>query len=204
MNFSNILNIYSYSCSSATKIVFDSQRILVLPFLEKSLMKYSLLATGCLMALTTTIVVSSNLPFIGESAVSAVAQSENQQRAIKLEISQAKKIGAKLVPITENLSVKPGDVIVYSVVAKNVTDLPIKKLNINQKIQAGTVYVGGSATSIKGAELTFSVDGGESYSARPLLNKKPAAASSYTNVRWLFATVAPNSKSTVSYAVTVR
>jgi hypothetical protein len=167
-------------------------------------MKYSLLATGCLMALATTIVVSSNLPFIGESAVSAVAQAESQDRAIKLEISQAKKVGTKLVPINKSSSVKPGDVIVYSIVAKNVTDRQIQELKINQKIQAGTIYKGGSATPINGAELTFSVDGGESYSARPLLNKKPAVASAYTNVRWLFSTVAPNSKYVVSYAVIVR
>jgi uncharacterized repeat protein (TIGR01451 family) len=167
-------------------------------------MKYSLLATGGLMTLVTTIVVSSNLPFIGEFAVPSMAQSENKERAIKLEIAQTKKVGSKLVPINKNSSVKPGDVIVYSIVAKNVTDRTIKNLNINQKIQAGTVYESGSATTAIGAELTFSVDGGENYSAKPLLNKKPAAASAYTNVRWLFPTVAPNSKSIFSYAVTVR
>jgi uncharacterized repeat protein (TIGR01451 family) len=167
-------------------------------------MKYSLLATSGLMALFTTIVVSSNLPFVGELAVPTVAQAENQERAIKLEIAQSKKVGSKLVPINKNSSVKPGDVIVYSIVAKNVTNSIIKELKINQKIQSGTVYEGGSATAVTGAELTFSVDGGQIYSPKPLFNKKPAPASAYTNVRWLFSTVAPNSKSTVSYAVIVR
>jgi hypothetical protein len=166
-------------------------------------MKASIFTTVGLLALSSTILLSGNLPIIGQLAVPAVAQAPNQQQAIKLEISQAKKVGAKLVPITKG-AVKPGDVIVYSIVASNVSDRTIKKLNINQKIKPGTVYDGGSATPIEGADLSFSIDGGKSFVAKPIVNKKPAAASAYTNVRWVFATVAPGSKSTVSYAVTIR
>jgi uncharacterized repeat protein (TIGR01451 family) len=168
----------------------------------------SALSTVGLVALSTTILLSSNLPVIGQLALPAVAQSADQQQAIKLNLSQAKKVpsknGFKLVPISNNTSVKPGDVIVYSVTASNISDRTIRKLNINQKILPGTVYESQSATPISGADLTFSIDGGNSFSAKPILNKKPAAASTYTNVRWLFATVPPKSKSTVSYAVIVR
>jgi uncharacterized repeat protein (TIGR01451 family) len=168
----------------------------------------STLSTFSVVALSTTILLSSNLPVIGQLAVPAVAQSSQQQQAIKLVLSQSKKVptknGFKLVPISNSTSVKPGDVIVYSVTANNVSDRTIRKLNINQKILPGTVYEGQSATPISGADLTFSVDGGENFAAKPLINKKPAAASAYTNVRWVFATVPPKSKSTVSYAVVVR
>ena len=170
-------------------------------------MKRSILATFSTVAvvtLATTILLNSNLPVIGQLAVPAVAQSAEQQQAIKLNLSQAKRVGAKLVPISNSTSVKPGDVIVYTVTANNVSDRTIKKLNINQKIKSGTVYSSQSATPVPSADLTFSVDGGESFSAKPVLNKKPASASTYTNVRWVFATVPPNSKSTVSYAVVVR
>jgi hypothetical protein len=166
-------------------------------------MKLSIFATAGLVALSSTILLSGHLPLIGQVTAPAVAQSANQQQAIKLEMSQAKKVGSKLVPIGKG-SVKPGDVIVYSIVATNVSDRTIKKLNINQKIKPGTVYDGGSATPISGADLSFSIDGGKNFVANPIVNKKPAAASAYTNVRWLFATVPPGSKSTVSYAVTIR
>jgi uncharacterized repeat protein (TIGR01451 family) len=167
-------------------------------------MKLSLFPTIGLVTLSTTILLSSNLPVIGQLTVPAIAQAQNQQQAIKLEIAQSRKVGSKLVPMTKTTSVKPGDVIVYSIVASNVSDRTIKNLNINQKIKPGTVYTGGSATPIAGADLAFSINGGKSFTGNPIVNKKPAAASAYTNVRWLFATVAPGSKSTVSYAVTIR
>jgi uncharacterized repeat protein (TIGR01451 family) len=168
----------------------------------------STLSTVGLVALSTTILLSSNLPVIGQLAVPAVAQSGEQQQAIKLNLTQSKKVatknGFKLVPMSNSTSVKPGDVIVYSVTASNVSDRTIKKLNINQKILPGTVYEGQSATTVPGASLSFSIDGGENFSTKPMINKKPAAASTYTNVRWVFATVPGQSKSTVSYAVIVR
>jgi uncharacterized repeat protein (TIGR01451 family) len=165
---------------------------------------FATFSTVTLVALSTTILLNSNLPVIGQLAVPAVAQSNEQQQLIKLNLSQFKKVGSKLLPISNSTSVKPGDVIVYTVTANNVSDRTVKKLNINQKINAGTVYASQSATPLSSADLTFSVDGGESFSAKPMLNKKPAAASAYTNVRWVFATVPPKSKSIVSYAVVVR
>jgi uncharacterized repeat protein (TIGR01451 family) len=166
---------------------------------------FSTFSTVALVALSTTILLNSNLPVIGQLAVPAVAQSaEQQEQAIKLNLSQSKKVGAKLVPISSSTSVKPGDVIVYTVTASNVSDRTIRKLNINQLIKPGTVYEKQSATPVPNADLSFSVDGGGSFAAKPILNKKPAAATAYTNVRWVFATVPPKSKSTVSYAVVVR
>jgi uncharacterized repeat protein (TIGR01451 family) len=165
---------------------------------------FATFSTVTLVALSTTILLNSNLPVIGQLAVPAVAQSAEQPQAIKLNLSQSKKVGSKLVPISNSTSVKPGDVIVYTVTANNVSERTIKKLNINQKIKPGTVYESQSATLLPSADLTFSIDGGTSFAAKPILNKKPAAASTYTNVRWVFATVPPKSKSTVSYAVVVR
>jgi uncharacterized repeat protein (TIGR01451 family) len=164
----------------------------------------STFSTVAVVALSTTILLNSNLPVIGQLTVPALAQSAEQPQAIKLNLVQAKKVGSKLVPISNSTSVKPGDVIVYTVTANNVSDRTIKKLNINQKIKPGTVYEAQSATISPTADLTFSVDGGQNFSAKPILNKKPAAASAYTNVRWVFATMAPKSKSIVSYAVVVR
>ncbi len=165
---------------------------------------FSTFSTIAVVTLSITTLLNSSLPVIGQLTVPAIAQSAEQQQAIKLNLSQAKKVGSRLVPISNSTSVKPGDVIVYTVTANNVSDRTIKKLNINQNIKSGTVYEGQSATPVASADLTFSIDGGASFSAKPILNKKPAAASTYTNIRWVFATVPPKSKSTVSYAVIVR
>jgi uncharacterized repeat protein (TIGR01451 family) len=156
--------------------------------------------------LSTTILVGNNVPVLSQSMQPATAQTATAKQPIVLKLSQAKKVadkkGAKLVPVNK---VAPGDTIVYTIAANNISDRPIGKLVINQKIRPGTTYILNSATPIQGATLTFSTDGGKSYTDRPLFDKKPAAASNYTNVRWAFTTsVSPKSQSTVSYEVKVR
>jgi uncharacterized repeat protein (TIGR01451 family) len=168
-------------------------------------MQHLLTTTIATLAAATTILIGSNLPVISQLTQPAVAQTATTQKPIVLKLSQAKKVadkqGFKLVPVTK---AQPGDVIVYNIAANNISDKAINKLVINQPIRRGTTYVLNSATPIKGAILTFSIDGGKSYTDRPTIDKKPAPATSYTNVRWAFATVSPKSQSTVSYEVRVR
>jgi uncharacterized repeat protein (TIGR01451 family) len=158
------------------------------------------------LALASSFLLSGHLPVIGQVTQPSLAQVPAAKQAIQLRLAQAKKVataeGFKLVPIQ---SAKPGDIIVYSVTASNVSDRPVNKLRIDQKIRPGTVYVAKSATPISNASLMFSIDGGKSFSPEPILNKKPAPASAYTNIRWSFiGSVAPKSKSNVSYEVEVR
>jgi uncharacterized repeat protein (TIGR01451 family) len=161
------------------------------------------------VTLLTTILCGAGLPVISHLTVPAFAQSAAPvaKQPIQLKLSQAKKTydsetkKVKLLPIRV---AKPGDVIVYTITASNIVDRPIKKLVINQKIRPGTVYVLNSATPLKGTELSFSIDGGKTYTPQPTINKKPAPAESYTNVRWAFGSVAPKSNSSVSYEIRVR
>jgi uncharacterized repeat protein (TIGR01451 family) len=169
-------------------------------------MKRLFSTTLALTALATTILVGANLPVIGQLTQPAVAQTATAAKPIILKLSQAKKVadkkGFKLVPITKAV---PGDVIVYKIAANNISNKPISKLVINQKIRPGTTYVLSSATPVKGAELTFSTDGGKTYTAAPLVAKKPAPATNYTNVRWAFiSSIAPKSQSDLSYEVKIR
>jgi uncharacterized repeat protein (TIGR01451 family) len=169
-------------------------------------MKRLFSTTLALTALATTILVGASLPVISQLTQPAVAQTATAPKPLVLKLSQAKKVadkkGFKLVPITKAL---PGDVIVYKIAANNISTRPISKLVINQKIRPGTTYVLSSATPIKGTELTFSTDGGKTYTTNPLVAKKPAPASNYTNVRWAFVgSVAPKSQSDLSYEVKVR
>jgi uncharacterized repeat protein (TIGR01451 family) len=154
---------------------------------------------------SSAILASGNLPVIGQLTQAATAQTATAKQPIVLKLSQSKKVadkkGFKLVPVSK---VAPGDTIVYTIAANNISDRPIGKLVVNQKIRPGTVYVLNSATAIQGASLTFSTDGGKTYTDRPLLDKKPAAASNYTNVRWAFNSISPKSQSTLSYEVRVR
>jgi uncharacterized repeat protein (TIGR01451 family) len=157
-------------------------------------------------ALSTTILLSGHLPIIGQLAQPSLAQSPATKQAIQLRLTQSKKVaianGFKLVPVTTG---KPGDTVVYSITANNISDRPVNKLRIEQKIRPGTVYVAQSATPISNASLMFSIDGGKSYSPQPIINKKPAPASAYTNIRWSYiGSFAPKTKSNVSYEVEIR
>jgi uncharacterized repeat protein (TIGR01451 family) len=168
-------------------------------------MQRLLSSTIAIIALFAPLTIGSQLPVIGQLTQPAAAQSVTAPKPIVLKLVQAKKVadkkGFKLVPISK---AAPGDTIVYSIAASNISDRQVNKLVINQKIRPGTTYVLNSATPVSGALLTFSTDGGKSYTARPLLDKKPAPASSYTNVRWVFATISPKSQSNLSYEVQVR
>jgi uncharacterized repeat protein (TIGR01451 family) len=169
-------------------------------------MKRLLSTTLILTAFATTILASSSLPVISQLTQPAAAQTAVAQKPIVLKLSQAKKVadkkGFKLVPVTKAV---PGDVIVYTIAANNVSAKPINKLVLNQRIRPGTVYVLNSATALKGTNLTFSTDGGKTYTNQPIINKKPAPASNYTNVRWSFiGSIAPKSQSDISYEVRIR
>ncbi len=169
-------------------------------------MKRLFSTTFALTALASTILVGASLPVINQLIQPAVAQTATAPKPIVLKLVQSKKVadkkGFKLVPITKAAS---GDVIVYSIAANNISTKPINKLVINQKIRPGTSYVVSSATPVKGTDLTFSIDGGKTYTAAPIIAKKPAPADSYTNVRWAFVgSIAPKSQSALSYEVRVR
>ena len=158
-------------------------------------------------ALSTSILFTASLPVIGQLTQPAVAQTAVAPKPIVLKLSQSKKVadkqGFKLLPITK--SVASGDVIVYKIAASNISNRPIGNLVVNQKIRPGTIYVLNSANAVKGAALTFSTDGGKTYTPTPLIAKKPAPANSYTNVRWAFVgSVSPKSQSDLSYEVKVR
>ncbi len=89
-------------------------------------------------------------------------------------------------PIVGKAAVKPGDIIQYTVIAKNNSHCPLKNLMLKQPIPRGTNYLKDSATGIDGAELLFSVDGGRTFLARPKIDNKEAPASAYDYIRWRF------------------
>ena len=93
---------------------------------------------------------------------------------------------ASFQAIAGKASVKRGDIIMYTVVAKNNSRCPLKNLVLKQPIPKGTEYVKGSAMAIDGAELLFSIDGGKTFSAKPTVDKKVVPETDYNYLRWRF------------------
>jgi uncharacterized repeat protein (TIGR01451 family) len=108
-------------------------------------------------------------------------------------------------PIEGKASVKPGDIIRYTVVAKNNSHCPLKNLILKQPIPRGTNYLKNSATAVEGAQLLFSIDGGQTFVAEPKIDNRPAPATAYNYLRWKFRRPVPtNAQVKTSYKLQVK
>ena len=129
------------------------------------------------------------------SAASAQAEAgsiELRARAEKRVLLQAPD-GTAQETYVDAAKVVPGDVVAYTIEARNVGVADADRVVITDPIPGEMKYLDGSADA-SGAELLFSVDGGFRFD-RPenltLANedgtRRPALASDYTHVRWVFA-----------------
>ena len=98
---------------------------------------------------------------------------------------------------------RPGDVIRYALVFTNVTAGPVRNIQFVDPIPAGMVYVLGSATADHAVRIEYSIDGGKTYAARPVIAalvngqrvEKPAPRELYTHVRWtVLGSLAPRAR----------
>lgn len=131
-------------------------------------------------------------------------------KADKKTIKDSKEI---FEPIAGKASVKPGDIIMYTIVAKNNSRCPLKNLILKQPIPKGTNYLKDSAMAIlpgrgsanDGAELLFSIDGGKTFTAKPMVGTEPAPATDYNYLRWKFiGRMAANAQVKTTYKLQVK
>ena len=126
-------------------------------------------------------------------AVAARAQSPltvTTTAAVLRQVTIDGKPGARLVPADR---VVAGDPVVYTLAVRNVGAAPIATVIVTSPIPRRMRYLAGTAVG-PGAQLSFSVDGGQSYEAPakltvPGADGKPRAAgpADYTNIRWVLA-----------------
>ena len=98
---------------------------------------------------------------------------------------------------------RPGDVIRYALVFTNVTAGPVRNIQFVDPIPGGMVYVLSSATADHAVRIEYSIDGGKTYAARPVIAalvngqrvEKPAPRELYTHVRWtVLGSLAPRAR----------
>jgi uncharacterized repeat protein (TIGR01451 family) len=87
----------------------------------------------------------------------------------------------------------PGDVVRYRLTFTNVTPHAVKSVVFDNPLPAGLRYQGGTAASDREqVMIQYSIDGGKSYSAQPMIEvevdgkrvQRPAPADTYTHIRW--------------------
>jgi uncharacterized repeat protein (TIGR01451 family) len=158
------------------------------------------------LAIVSTIgATAPTLLPLSAQAQSAPTQSAAKRVVLTLKAEKQLTTGDKVAyEAIAGKSVKPGDILRYTVNAKN-GDKAVKNLMLTQPIPRGTSYLKNSATALNGAELLFSLDGGKTYVAKPMLGKKEAPTTAYTNLRWKFTgTLAAKAQVNATYKVVVQ
>lgn len=139
--------------------------------------------------------------------LAGVAAAEPEQGSVELRtiaekevrvVTESGEVELRRVPAAK---VVPGDEVIYTIQAKNISADPVSDIVITDPIPEHTTYRDGSATR-RGSEITFSVDGGTTFAAPEKLQVteadgaiRPATASDYTHVRWNFRDPLPPGES---------
>lgn len=154
------------------------------------------LAVAVAIPFASSTPVLANLQKAGEALVQQILQPK-----VKMVLSAEKQIvttdaeGEQKISweaVEGNVTVRPGDVLRYTLLSENAGDKSAAELTINQPIPNKTAFVLDSARA-NGAKLTYSIDGGQSYSEKPMVEvtqpdgtvkMEPAPAEAYTHVQW--------------------
>ena len=172
--------------------------------------KFFIASIGAIGLIVTTG-LTNQLPLPAQAQPATDASTQPAAKRVVLTLKAEKKtttvVGGKSVisyAPTTGKAVKPGDIIRYTVVAKNGVR-PVKNLTLTQPMPRGTKYVRNSATTLAGADLLFSIDGGKTYTAKPMVEKKEAPDAAYTNIRWKFTkSIAADAQVSAAYEVQVK
>lgn len=116
----------------------------------------------------------------------------------------------KRVPAAE---AAPGETVIFTIAYENVGDEAATDVVVNNPIPEGTAFVPGSAADT--GEVTFSIDGGESFKRPSLLTyettapdgtreKRTASPEQYTHIRWRLPEIPAGAGGEVGFRVEVR
>ncbi len=110
--------------------------------------------------------------------------------------------------------VRPGEILDWQIVSANEGGAAARDYKAVGHIPQGTTFVAGSAQGEAGSVVTYSIDGGKTYAAQPIVEEKqpdgtvkrvPAPVSMYTEVRYEWSdALAAGGKLTASYKVRVK
>ena len=177
----------------------------------------SALAVAGIIPFISSEPVRAQIAEVTDAIVEAIRRPEVQltlsaeKQILELDASGQEKVSWE--QLEGRVKVQPGDVLRYSVDGANSGDAEATNLVITQPVPAQTTYILDSAIGNNGAELTYSIDNGQTFVAEPMIEVtlpdgtvelQPAPAETYTHVKWDFTdTLAAAETVKVTYEVTV-
>ena len=133
---------------------------------------------------------------------------------VKVELAGSVERGGARLGLDKVEDVKPGEILDWQIVSSNEGTGAARDYKAVGHIPAGTVLVAGSATAESGSTVTYSIDGGKTFSTQPIIEERqadgtvkkvPAPVSMYTEVRYEWSdALAPGGKLSASYKVRVK
>lgn len=120
----------------------------------------------------------------------------------------------KSLRLEDGAAVRPGEIVRWRVVSTNNGDAPAKSYAAEAQVPAGMELVADSPRAAGGAAVLYSIDHGQTFSARPMIEKRgedgvarmvPAPVSMYTDLRYRWSgELAPGATLEATYEVRVR
>ena len=133
---------------------------------------------------------------------------------VKVELSGSVERAGQHLSLDKVENVKPGEVLDWQILSSNDGAAEARDYKTVGHIPAGTTFVAGSASAESGSTVTYSIDGGQTYSSQPIIEERqadgsvkkvPAPVSMYTEVRYEWSdALAAGGKLTASYKVRVK
>lgn len=154
-------------------------------------------------------------------ACGAVALAQHQlanasagRPEVKVQLNGSVEREGQSLSLDKVENVKPGEVLDWQIVSSNEGSAPARDYKAVGHVPAGTVLVAGSPVAEGGSTVTYSIDGGKTFSTQPIIEEKqadgsvkkvPAPVSMYTEVRYEWSdALAAGGKLSASYRVRVK
>jgi uncharacterized repeat protein (TIGR01451 family) len=133
---------------------------------------------------------------------------------VKVELNGSVERAGNRLSLDKVENVKPGEILDWQIISSNEGSGDARDYKAVGHIPAGTALVSGSAMAESGSTVTYSIDGGKTFSTQPVIEerqpdgsvkKSPAPVSMYTEVRYEWSdALAAGGKLSASYKVRVK
>ena len=162
------------------------------------------------------------LALVVVALVGGAALAQRQMKAaagggrpeVKVELTGSVERGGARLALDKVENVKPGEILDWQIVSANDGAAEARNYKTVGHVPAGTAFVAGSAAGEQGSTVTYSIDGGKTFSTQPLVEERqadgtvkkvPAPVSMYTEVRYEWSdALAAGGKLSASYKVRVK
>ncbi len=162
----------------------------------KNVLKSWMLVSACVLAAGVAIAE-------GEGSIELKATAQKVVVVIEEDGTERTELVAPEIVV-------PGDMIAYTIDAKNVGAKDVERVVITDPIPEQMLLVPGTESS-EGATVLYSVDGGENFGREGELTvlgangvPRPAISTDFTHIRWVFETpLAPTAERSVRFVALV-